>query len=239
MKGCIHTPAKTITIPSLRLSWLHLVVLGLVFALMQQCGENKSLKNEVSSAHEVFRDSIRYYKNKTGEMVASKRALEGSEASLQLLIEELKDSTQQLRGLVKHFKKVAAALQTKTSTVITDIEVPYEIPGQDFSIPFEKINPFYRIAGRSTSAGLFLDNITIPNTQTIVIGDRKEGFFKREFRMDVVNSNPYITTEEMNSFVYKEKQKRLGIGLSAGYGFSKEGLSPFVGLTINYSLIRL
>lgn len=35
-----------------------------------------------------------------------------------------------------------------------------------------------------------------------------------------------------------ERPKRWGIGVSAGYGMSKDGLSPYIGLGISYNIIR-
>ena len=35
-----------------------------------------------------------------------------------------------------------------------------------------------------------------------------------------------------------ERPKRWGIGISAGYGMSKDGLSPYIGLGISYNIIR-
>ena len=34
------------------------------------------------------------------------------------------------------------------------------------------------------------------------------------------------------------RPKRWGIGVSAGYGMSKDGLSPYIGLGISYNIIR-
>ena len=239
MKASVTTPAKTITIPPLKLSWLHLVVLVLLFLIFRNCEEKKQLEKEVANFSEVVNSPIRYTINKQGQKVASKKSLEGSKASLELLLDHLRDSTEQLKEMVSYYKQVAAAAQIESRTEITSVEIPYEIPDTDFDIPFHKQNPFYSIKGRSTNFGLFLDTLAIPNRQTIVIGDRKEGFFKREFRMDVINSNPYIQTTDMNSFVLKQKKRRLGIGVFAGYGASKEGLSPVVGIGISYNLLRL
>lgn len=35
-----------------------------------------------------------------------------------------------------------------------------------------------------------------------------------------------------------DRPKRWGIGVSAGYGMSKDGLSPYIGLGISYNIIR-
>lgn len=45
-----------------------------------------------------------------------------------------------------------------------------------------------------------------------------------------------ITEYVYQDRIVREKQKRWGIGLSAGYGISKSGLSPVVAVTVNYNL---
>lgn len=36
----------------------------------------------------------------------------------------------------------------------------------------------------------------------------------------------------------KEREKRFGVGLSVGYGAGREGFSPFVGITLNWNVLR-
>ena len=45
-----------------------------------------------------------------------------------------------------------------------------------------------------------------------------------------------ITEYVYQDRIVREKQKRWGLGLSAGYGISKSGLSPVVAVTVNYNL---
>lgn len=46
------------------------------------------------------------------------------------------------------------------------------------------------------------------------------------------NSNMVVTK------TVTSKPKRWGIGVSAGYGLSKDGLSPYIGLGISYDIVR-
>lgn len=45
----------------------------------------------------------------------------------------------------------------------------------------------------------------------------------------------YITNETIRTV---NKRNRFGLGISAGYGFTKEGLSPYIGLGIQYNLLE-
>tara|TARA_R100001530_G_scaffold136299_1_gene116289 strand:+ start:1875 stop:2594 length:720 start_codon:yes stop_codon:yes gene_type:complete len=238
MKANFTTPEKTIKIPALRISWLHVVVVVLAILWFRSCSEKRNLEKNFAQNSEVLQDTIKYYKNKKGEEIATRLAMQGEKQSLEFLLASQKDSTKQLKSLVKYYKKVAAAVRTETITQIDSIEVPYFIEGNDFSIPFSLQEKWYGLSGRSTNKGLFLDNLTIPNQQSIVIGDKKTGFFKTQFRIDVINSNPYIKTTSVDGYSLTERRKRLGIGIFAGYGFSSDGLSPILGLGVSYNLFQ-
>ena len=58
-------------------------------------------------------------------------------------------------------------------------------------------------------------------------------------RLDEVRVYPrtvYQTEYIYRDIVRKEKQKRWGVGLGAGYGVGKHGLSPVVAVTVNWNL---
>lgn len=48
----------------------------------------------------------------------------------------------------------------------------------------------------------------------------------------------YRTTTEITKFVPVPVKKRWGVGIQAGYGFSRQGISPYVGVGISYNLIN-
>lgn len=48
----------------------------------------------------------------------------------------------------------------------------------------------------------------------------------------------YRTTTEITKFVPVPVKKRWGVGIQAGYGFGRQGISPYVGVGISYNLIN-
>lgn len=48
----------------------------------------------------------------------------------------------------------------------------------------------------------------------------------------------YNTTREVTKFVPVRDPRRWGVGLTAGYGVGKGGLTPYVGVGITYNLIK-
>lgn len=58
-------------------------------------------------------------------------------------------------------------------------------------------------------------------------------------RLDEIRVYPKTVTQ----YVYRDrivsnKQKRFGLGLSAGYGIGRNGLSPVLAVTVNYNLFQ-
>lgn len=61
-----------------------------------------------------------------------------------------------------------------------------------------------------------------------------EGYRAKLLSMEVYQKTNTIIIPEVHTIT---KKTRWGIGVSAGYGVSENGLSPFVGLGISYNLI--
>ena len=57
------------------------------------------------------------------------------------------------------------------------------------------------------------------------------GFLPSLDSIAVYQKTKYITT------TIREKPKRFGVGVQAGYGFGKNGFSPYVGVGVSYNLI--
>lgn len=233
-------PEIRFNVPSFRLSWIHLVAVIAIFMWWQSSSEANDLKDELVNFNEVKKDSIKYYKTKLGEEVATKLAYKGSKETLEILLSDSKDSTDQWKRLAKKYKKVNAATKTETITRIDTVKIPYNVPGVEFNVSFNLSEPYYTINGRSTNLGLYLDLIEIPNTQSIVIGEKKKKglfSFKTETRIDVINSNPFVKTINIDGYTLKQRRKRIGLGVYVGYGFNSFGISPQIGIGVHYSLI--
>lgn len=61
-----------------------------------------------------------------------------------------------------------------------------------------------------------------------------ESKFQLEKYNEIMDLNDKLNDLEIKAI----RRKRLGLGFSVGYGLNKHGLSPFVGLSLNYTLIR-
>jgi hypothetical protein len=219
----------------------YLLIAILAFTTFNQCQRANNAEKQTHSVANFLTDSIRYYKNKHGQEIALKSVLQGDKNNLEILLSKQIDSTQQLKGLVEKYKKVLSAGNITTVTVIDTIEIPFEKPVEfEFTRDFNAKTDFYSINGISSNTGVKINQIEIPNTLSFVIGEKKIGLFKSDLRIEAVNSNPYIKTTGLDSYIYTQKQKRLGVSLYAGYGINSNlQITPQVGVGVSYSLLQL
>lgn len=222
----------------MKINYLHIIIIILLFFLFGFNSDFNKYRKEITQTNIILNDTIQYLKTNQGKIIASKLAIQGEKESLQMLLESSRDSTKQLKKLVDKYKNVSVAVRTETITEIKKIRVPYKLDIAKFIQPINVIDENYYIQGYSSNKGLFIDVLRIPNTQSIVIGNKKDGFFSYEYRIDVINSNPYITTTSIDGYTNKTQKKRFGIGFQVGYGITGTSLSPYIGFGATYSIIR-
>ncbi|WP_439130010.1 DUF6549 family protein [Polaribacter sp.] len=222
-------------------SWTKFVQICLIILLsvllFNQCSQNAHLQQTNKQNQLALLDSVEYYKNKLGLEVAQKLAFKGTVKDLSIIFEEAKKENAQLKEAVKKFKKLASATVVNTITEIKEVPVPFEVKvPYNFERTFLKEDNFYSLSGTVNQSGINFTSLSFPNTQTLVVGKKKTGFLKTEYRVEVTNSNPYIKTNAIDNFTFTEKTKRFGIGVSFGFGVYTNGF--FVGPSVNYNLIK-
>lgn len=216
-------------------------IIAIIFLalFLNQCQKTKQMQKQYDNTADYLRDSIIYYKNGQGAEIASRIALQGDKDQLKTLLNNTIDENGQLKGLVSKYKKAIAAGNITIVTKIDTIKIGYEVPIPfEFSRDWSKTDQWYNIGGNSDQNGITINSIEIPNRLSFAIGDKKTEWFKTEYRIEAVSSNPFVKIEGLDSYTLQVPQKRFNIGLTAGYGISKDGLSPFVGIGVGYSLIR-
>jgi len=212
-----------------------IIILGILF--IHQYEDKKALSETSKKNQLTLLDSVNYYKNALGQEVAEKRSFQGTVDELETIIEQKKAESKQLAEALKKWKFIANATEIKTVTEIKEVAIPFEVPIPcEFSRTFVKHDPFYSIGGEVNQNQIFIDNIFVPDTQTIVAGSNKLGWYKTEIRAEITHSNPNIKTLTIDNFTFVEQKKRFGIGASFGFGVYHNGF--FVGPSFNYNLIE-
>lgn len=217
------------------------VIVVLIFVIFRQCNSATQQRQSQESAAEFLNDTIAYYQNEIGQQVAEKKAIQGDADALEILLSKQIDSTGQLKRLVSKYKNIAAAGNITQETRIDTVQIPYEVAvPYEFTRDFTKSNEHYSITGSSNQNGVTLTDIQIPNTLSFTIGKKRTGFFKSEYRIEAVNSNPYVQTTGLDSYTLEVPTKRLGLSLYAGYGLGSDfTLQPSAGIALTYTLFRL
>lgn len=211
-----------------------LLTIGLFLLISLMFRECSDRDREINSKRliEQLNDSLRSYRDKEGKMISRISSIEVDNMSFFKQL-ELKDKTiQELQKLVKKGTLAASIIKTETkvdtvfrTTKIKDtVNITYET---DFDVQ-GWIWGTVAINRDTTSLRVFTRD-----QYDIRLSKEKDGTY-----IDVINHNPFSTTQEVRSVYKLPKQKKFGIGVNLGYGITSHGLSPYIGLGINYNLIN-
>lgn len=198
-------------------------------------------------------DSVKYYKNKLGDQVAYQK---GQEQQFAYAEKKYLDSIAKL-----HRTKAAAILEAvsirmrgravvqgsgKPTIVYDTIQMPVngECPPQIKSLDDIFLSHYYTVQAHieANGEGSFVEVQTYDTLSFLVKEVREGGLFNRKtfIQVEASNANPHNIIENMKVYrVATKKQKRFGLGVQAGYGFS-EGVQPraYIGVGLHYSLIN-
>lgn len=189
-------------------------------------------RNYSSSRIESLTDSIQYYKDSYNVLHSKISIIEADNFTK---INSKDKDIQELQELVKKYKNVQAATVIKTETKIVE-----KIVNKPILDTVSKETAYYskfdlegfvwgEIIAKKDSTDLILN---IRNDFNIV-----SHYDKGKLVLDVSDKNPYSITKSQRSYINLPKRKKWGLGISAGYGANKNGLSPYIGLGVNYNLL--
>lgn len=213
-------------------SWLVLIfAIIIIIFCVKAC--NNGIRKENSKLIESLNDSISYYRDVEG-ILHSKISVIEDDYFLKL---KLKDKEiVELQDLVKKYKNVKSATIIKTETKIVEKIVNKTVLDTISNTPIyeSSFNLKDYIWGDIVAKKDTTDiKINIKNDFNIVT--YKE---RGKLVLDVSDKNPYSVTKVQRSYINLPKQKRFGLGVNAGYGISKSGLSPYIGLGVNYNILN-
>lgn len=189
-------------------------------------------RNYSSSRIESLTDSIQYYKDSYNVLHSKISIIEADNFTK---INSKDKDIQELQELVKRYKNVQAATVIKTETKVVE-----KIVNKPVLDTVSKETAYYskfdlegfvwgEIIAKKDSTDLILN---IRNDFNIV-----SHYDKGKLVLDVSDKNPYSITKSQRSYINLPKQKKWGLGINAGYGANKNGLSPYIGLGVNYNLL--
>ncbi len=83
---------------------------------------------------------------------------------------------------------------------------------------------------------------TLPDSMPVIIPIMEREYRTDDYRILINGYNPELKSVELYRptmlGTIKQRNKRWGIGISAGYGIGSGGFSPVLAVTINYNLLQ-
>lgn len=219
------------------------IIIGIMFILLliKDC-KNRKLKGDVTLLKELG-DTLSKKRNKDNTETSKISLLESTNTKLILqlqtkdeTIKSLQQAIRQNANFIKNGGSVTVFTNTttysntaNTNFIIIDSNSVYEASNTDTT--------WVKWRTKASKDSTHLD-LEIKNAYTVVIGSERIGLFKRKSIVEVTNKNPYTSTQALRAFQVKEdKVRRFGIGLQAGYGVTLKGLSPYLGVGINFKIL--
>lgn len=220
-----------------------LLIILIMSLFLKKCN---AVKPEIIAAV----DSVQYWKNKAGQVMASVKQYE---SDFNRVKEGLLDSIAKLHNTKQSLINELISFQQKGSVSVPAAgkpEIVYRDTGttkdgpkllfvsQHYSNPYYKAVATIRLDGESPPLEL-----QTYDSLRIVFKTVKEGglFNRREYlQLDITNTNPYDSVYGVTAYRKPlPKANKFGIGVQAGFGFSNSlKPSPYIGIGVSYNIIR-
>ena len=171
----------------------------LFFFFLQNCENKKALEIQ-SLKLAQYTDSITFYKDMSGELVAKNQVIEIANANT---VSKLEDEISKLK-----VKKPEVVIKYKNTIIIDSIPYEISIPCEKFQETINIDSTYYKISMKLSNNLLYLYQIEILNEQTLAIGKVKERWYKNsEYSVVIKNTNPYVVSTNLEAYKIKPKTK--------------------------------
>jgi hypothetical protein len=174
------------------------------------------------------------YKRASQDLSESNKAFEINVEQL----DKLQEENEGLKKTLKEYKDVESVTKVITNTIIDTVFYQYDnrIAVSDSGTFVGNVSIdslFYSFDCTFSESSFTLNRLEIPNESNIVIGDKKiRGLFGipkgREYAIDIVNTNPYVQTVNIQTYKIVEEKKwyqtkgfAIGIGFFGGFMMAK------------------
>ena len=191
-----------------------LIVLAVVAFMLRECQHQKQVDNLVTDISD-YKDTAYHYKGENGKLVAYNEVLElQNEDQAKALLKKDEDFKMLLDGFksINATGSVTNIFEVKNDTIKLTDTIPCDF--EPIAVEKEQ-DSIYNLYATITPTDLIVDSLQILNTMKFVVGEKKVGWFKKEKRIEVVNTNPNITTTGTTAYTITEKRNGLLITLSA------------------------
>lgn len=182
-------------------------------------------------------DTIRYYKAKNGNLVATKLAFESDIKTLKLLNKDLYDEIENLKA--KSDVTYATYFEGVIENEVHDTTyiVQHDTIANGFSHDFAFNNEYRTLEGnvnyQNDTVGVKIVKDEMKFDYTVAM-DKKNNIY-------ITSTNPYVKYEQISGFqVPKPKRKRWTVGPAVGFGYDPIQNKPslMLGVSLSYGLLQ-
>ena len=213
------------------------IIIVLCFILSISINKCTSIRHEYHNNIEALNDSIRYLKDKNGNLVATKLAFESNVKLLKKLNENLYNQIDELK--IKN---------SVSNVVYVDNYIDYPVHDTTYIVNTDTLyRGFEKSFNFNDDFRILEGNVRYKNDSLNVNISKDQIFFDYTVAMDkknniyVKSTNPYIKYNEISGFtVPKQRQKRwsLGPAVSVGYDPIQNKPSINLGVSLNYGIVQ-
>jgi len=181
------------------------IILLLILFVFREC-QNQSNTDDLVLDITNYSDSAKYYKGKNGTLIAYNKTLNvENEKQLKAVLSKY-DTLSQILEKFKDIKSTTIIKETitiKHDSILFEKKIPCDF--EPFKVKRDSL--YYTFRGTIGQDFFSIDTLSIPNQQSIVVGRKKVGFLKHEYRAEVINSNPLVNVTNIGSYAIKPKKK--------------------------------
>lgn len=212
-----------------------IAVMTILMLLTVLCYWNKSL--QLSKAQK----EITLLKRQKGEFKVTINNKNEVIATQEQNIVEMQTAIKELFDEKERWKTVKSVVRIETKIVYDTIIINYLdtiydtdtiYPSGTITVPkrFSKTDEYYKISGLVLLDGIMIDSLIIPNDTRVVIGSKKEKWWKKAKPIvEVKNTNKYLTVQSMDNVVVEDKKKF----------YQKNSFWMLLGVTLGLSTLTL
>jgi hypothetical protein len=134
-------------------------------------------------------------------------------SNIQVVVLQKDKKIQEQLKEIKKLKSLDVKVILDTKTMYDTLTIALHdttIISKTDTIKYQKFNfndDWLVIKGKIDNSKLIFDSLQVNNKYKIEIGDERVGLFKKEKKVYVINENPHTSTNDLQSFVLKDKKK--------------------------------
>jgi len=207
----------------IKIAYILVMVIAVLGYLLYRSGQKVHMLNDVAAWRA---DTVRVWQDKAGRYLAEKSALQISSAhakdQLQAELEQVKNDLGIARSKIA---SITTATSTTQGTITFDANLNYSDAFSDFSLV-------------NSDRGLQLRYSITDSLLITAYYDRPKFWKAKQLRVKAISYNPATRLTGLDHIEIKNKPGRFAISLHAGYGITRSGLSPYIGVGVGYDVFR-